>query len=61
MAADGYPWPSLVDLDDRYGVWERLGAGNAGGKTWLIDRDGTILLVNPTAEEVRKVLADKLK
>ena len=61
MAADGYPWPSLVDLDDRYGVWERLGAGNAGGKTWLIDRDGPILLVNPTAEEVRKVLADKLK
>ncbi len=60
MEQDGYPWPSLVDLDDRHAVWERLGVGNAGGKTWLIDRDGTILLVNPAAEEVRKYLAERL-
>lgn len=60
MEKDGYPWPSLVDLDDRHAVWERLGAGNSGGKTWLIDRDGTILLVNPTAEEVRTLLSERL-
>lgn len=60
QAQDGYPWPSLVDLDDRHAVWERLGAGNAGGKTWLIGRDGTVLMVNPTAEEVRKYLSEHL-
>ena len=61
MEQDGYPWPSLVDLDDRNRVWERLGVGNAGGKVWLVDRDGTVLLVDPTPEEVQRVLEEILK
>ena len=34
--------------------------GNAGGGVFLVDRDGTILAVNPKPEEVQKVLEQKL-
>ena len=58
---DGYPWLNLVDLQDENKIWEKYGVGNAGGSTFLVDRDGTILAVHPTAEEVRKILDSLLK
>jgi thiol-disulfide isomerase/thioredoxin len=57
---DGYPWQSLLELNDENGVWRKNGAGNAGGAMYLIDRDGTILSTSTDAEEleplIRKVL-----
>ena len=49
---DGYPWPSLLELNDENQVWRKNGAGNAGGAMYLIDRDGTILSTSTDAEEL---------
>lgn len=57
---DGYPWLQLVEMDDSRQIWTRYMLGNAGGGVFLIDRDGTILAVNPTAEQVREVLQERL-
>lgn len=57
---DGYPWLNLVELDDRNAIWYKYGVGNAGGTTLLVDRQGIILAVRPTAEEVRIILQELL-
>lgn len=59
LAKDGYPWLNLLELNDAGKIWEKYGVGNAGGCTYLIDKDGKILLIHPTAEEVKECL-DKL-
>lgn len=57
---DGYPWLNLLELNDRLGIWEMYGIGNAGGGRFLIDRNGKILAINPDAEQVEAILKDKL-
>ncbi|MDU1891047.1 MAG: TlpA disulfide reductase family protein [Dysgonomonas sp.] len=58
---DKYPWINLLELKDAAGIWKMYGIGNAGGSTFLVDKDGTILTIHPSAEEVQKILEDKLK
>lgn len=53
---DGYPWLNLIELNDRTMLWARYGIGGSGGGTVLVDRDGRILAVSPTAEEVKEIL-----
>lgn len=53
---DGYPWLNMLEIGDRTRLWERYGAGNAGGRTVLVDATGTILVLDPTAEEVEAIL-----
>ena len=60
LARDGYPWLNLLELQDEHKIWEKYGVSRAGGITVLVDRDGTILAVHPTAEEVEKILQKKL-
>jgi peroxiredoxin len=57
---DGYPWPTLVDLRGSAGIWSKYGISNAGGSRYLIDRDGTILAINPNEEQLREILSLKL-
>ena len=57
---DGYPWPSLLELNDENGVWRKNGAGNAGGAMYLIDRDGTILSTSTDAEELESIIKKAL-
>ena len=57
---DGYPWPSLLDLNDENQVWRKNGAGNAGGAMYLIDRDGTILSTSTDAEELEPLIRKAL-
>jgi thiol-disulfide isomerase/thioredoxin len=56
IARDGYKWLNLIDLNDRAGVGLRYGQLGL----FLIDRDGTILAVNPTTEEMERILKEKL-
>lgn len=58
---DQYPWLNLVDLDDQCAIWQQYGVGNAGGRTFLVDRDGKILAIHPTAEEIETILKEKLE
>ena len=57
---DGYPWPSLLELNDENQVWRKNGAGNAGGAMYLIDRDGTILSTSTDAEELEPLIKKAL-
>ena len=57
---DGYPWLTLVELEDHGKIWNKYGIGNAGGGTFLVDKTGTILAVHPTAEEVIAILESYL-
>jgi len=58
---DKYPWLNLIDLKDSVGVWQKYGVGNAGGATFLVDRQGVILAIGPTAEQVEALLKQHLE
>ncbi len=53
---DNYPWLNLLEIKDAAGIWNKYGVGNAGGKTFLVDREGIILAIHPTAEELKEIL-----
>jgi len=57
LKKDEYPWINLVDLDEKYKIAEKYQGGN---KILLIDKDGTILAINPSPEEIRNILEVKL-
>lgn len=61
IAKDGYPWQSYLDLKDQNRVWQKNGVNNAGGITFLISSDATILAVNPTAQEIATILKKRLE
>ena len=56
---DQYPWLNLIELKDKGKIWDKYGVGNGGGGTFLVDKNGIILAMSPTDEEV-KVILDKL-
>lgn len=58
---DGYPWLNLVEIDDKVGIWPLYRRPGAGGATFLIDKEGKIVAVDPTADEVRQYLETTLK
>ncbi|MBR5849424.1 MAG: AhpC/TSA family protein [Bacteroidaceae bacterium] len=53
---DGYPWLNLLELKDENKIWEKYGADNSGGRTILVNSNGTILAVSPTSAEVEQIL-----
>ena len=53
---NGYPWPCLVDLDDEFGVFRRHGTQNSA--LFLIDRDGTIIAVPNSVDELKSKLEE---
>jgi thiol-disulfide isomerase/thioredoxin len=55
-----YPWLNLVEMDDKNGIWNKFGITNSTGMMLLIDKQGKIIAVDPTAEDVRKILLAKL-
>jgi thiol-disulfide isomerase/thioredoxin len=61
LAKEKFNWKQLVDLDDRLGIWNKYGIPNAGGMVVLVNRDGKILAVDPTTEELEKQLAAVMK
>lgn len=57
---DGYTWTNLLELNDENKIWLKYGAGNSGGKIVVVDRDGTILAIDPSIDELSSILAAKL-
>ena len=51
---NSYPWPCFVDLDDEFGVFRKHGTANSA--LFLIDRDGTIIAVPNSVEELEQQL-----
>lgn len=56
---DGYPWLNLLALHDKQKIWERYGIKGAG-EVFLVDRDGTIIAIGATADEIERILKDRL-
>ena len=56
---NSYPWPCLVDLDDEFGVFKKHGTANSA--LFLIDRDGTIIAVPNSVDELKAKLAEIFK
>ncbi|MCJ7446876.1 MAG: TlpA family protein disulfide reductase [Bacteroidales bacterium] len=61
LEREKFPWINLIELNNENGIWLKYGIPGAGGKTFLVDKDGKILAIKPTAEEVRNILIQKLK
>ena len=51
-----FPWPCFVDLDDEFGVFRKHGTQNSA--LFLIDRDGTIIAVPNSVEELKVKLKE---
>jgi len=61
LEREKFPWINLIELDNKNGIWNKYGIPTGVGKTFLVDMDGKILAINPTAEEVRNILIQKIK
>ena len=59
IEAEGFSWVNLVELDDRNNIWLQYGV-SGGGKKFLVDDKGIILAIDPKANEVRKILVQRL-
>lgn len=57
---DGYPWTQLIDLQDEMGIWQIHGIDRSGGCIYLINPDGKIVAISPTAEEIDAILEKNL-
>ncbi|MES2371629.1 MAG: TlpA disulfide reductase family protein [Bacteroidota bacterium] len=55
-----FPWLNLVELDDAHNIWNKYAISSGVGLVLLLGKDGTILAVDPTADEVRKELEKRL-
>lgn len=60
MDKEKWEWQQLIELDRQNKIWEKYNVMNSGGAIFLIDASGEILAVNPTPEEVEKILLEKL-
>ena len=60
IGRDKYPWLNLIELNDRIKLWNNYGM-RGGGNKFLVDRDGTILAIDPKPEKLEAILKEKLK
>jgi peroxiredoxin len=58
LAADDYPWTNMVALENNHNIWTQYGSPDAAGRTLLINSDGIIIRIDPTAKEVEEYLRD---
>jgi peroxiredoxin len=58
---DKYPWLNLIELKDKGKIWEKYGVGNGGGGSFLVDKKGIIIAIDPTPQEVQRFLDKLLK
>jgi len=57
---DGYPWQSLIDLNDELHIWQKNGLGFSGGGMFLINRDGTIISTSTDVAELEPLIKKAL-
>lgn len=61
LGQEKFSWLQLTELNDKNGIWRKYAVGDGGGIQVLVDKEGRILKVNPTAEEVEKYIQKLLK
>ncbi len=58
LSKEKFPWINLVELDRQNSIWEKYGVSMQGGAIFLVDENGRILAIDPTASEVKNILLD---
>lgn len=56
LSKEQFTWLNLVDLDDKLNIWNKYGISNGTGLMVLVDKNGTILAIDPKPEELKKIL-----
>ncbi|MDE5593945.1 MAG: TlpA family protein disulfide reductase [Muribaculaceae bacterium] len=59
VTEDNYPWPTLLDLDDQFKVFEKLGATSSA--LFLLDPTGKIVASGYDISDIAPMVADMLK
>lgn len=54
-----FPWVNLVELDDKNQIWLHYSV-QGGGRKFLVDNKGVIIAIEPSPEEIREILNEKL-
>lgn len=57
LQQEKFDWLNLVELDDKAGIWNKYSVSNGAGIQILVDAQGKILAVDPTAEELAQLLS----
>jgi thiol-disulfide isomerase/thioredoxin len=60
ISKEQFSWLNLVELDDRQNIWNTYGISNGTGLMVLVDKDGTILSIDPKPDELEKILKQRL-
>lgn len=60
LRREKYPWLNLLELNDKNQIWNKYGISSQGGMLILVNKNGKILLVDPTAEEVKQAVTANL-
>lgn len=61
LEKDKYPWLNLIELDHQANLWNKYNIGKQGGNTFLVDSNGIIIAIHPSAEELDKILSSRLQ
>ncbi len=60
LEKEKWPWLNLIELDRQNNIWQKYGINNTGGGIFLIDENGKILAKDPTAEEVKREILNRI-
>jgi len=60
LEKEQWPWQNLIELDNENKIWQKYNVMNGGGGMFLIASSGEILAVDPNANELEAILAEKL-
>ena len=61
LEEDASPWPNMVAMEDSHHIWTQYGCPDAAGRTLLIDKNGIIIKIDPSKEDIEQYLKDKFK
>lgn len=61
LKKEEFNWLNLVEMDDKNGIWNKYSISNGAGIQVLVDANGKILAVDPTAEEINGILKELIK
>lgn len=61
LGQEKFSWLQLTELNDKNGIWRKYAVADGGGIQVLVDQEGRVLKVNPTAEEVENYIQKLLK
>ena len=54
-----YPWLLLAEVNDENKIWEKYCISGGGGGQFLMDEKGKILAVNPSPDDLNKIMLEE--